>query len=191
MPLAPMPLEPMMFAPAQIENVSSLGSVSPKLAIYIANRPPIAPYLNRQGCFPVVAGELAHIGFNTSNHWRKVFNVFAKFWFALCQSDSRFCARGASSWQAFRDDYLLQAGCDQALVFSRPHFSDPCIHIIAGKTWAQTLSVDNLTWLDAHFAVDPIRRIIVCPYLDYRQLSNARIDQLVALVQSFGARHVS
>ncbi|BFM12578.1 hypothetical protein R50072_27310 [Simiduia litorea] len=180
-----------MLNPASKESVCGLGSSVPKLAIYIANRPPIAPYNNRQGCFPVVTGELAHIGFNTSNHWRKVFNVFAKFWFSLCQSDKRFSARGASSWQAYRDQYLLQAGCDQALVFSTPNFSDPGIHIIAGKTWAQTLSVDHLTWLDAHFAVDPARRIIVCPYLDYRQLSNARIDRLVALVQTLGVQHVN
>ena len=163
---------------------SGLGRATPKLAIYIANRPSIQPYVNRQGLFSVLPGELAHIGFNTSNHWRKVFNVYAKFWFALSMADSRFNSNNASSWQDYRDSTLLQASSEQALFFSAPILNEKCIHIVAGKTWAQTLNLENLTWLDSHFAVNSQHRLIVCPYLDYRQLSDARIDRLVMLVKN-------
>jgi hypothetical protein len=61
-----------------------------------------------------------------------------------------------------------------------------------GKTYAKqslpVLAIEplvNLQWLDADFAVDPEHGIIVCPYFDYRQLSNSKIDRLVDLIIKF------
>ena len=59
------------------------------------------------------------------------------------------------------------------------------VRIVMGKAFAErVLSNSQLTWLDAHFAINAELGIIVCPYFDYRQLSNARIEVLVSLVMS-------
>jgi hypothetical protein len=59
------------------------------------------------------------------------------------------------------------------------------IHVIAGKTYAAQLDLPPLIWLDNYFAVNKEFRIIVAPYPDYRQLSNARIEYLLGLMRSF------
>ncbi|MFT7559639.1 MAG: hypothetical protein ACI93R_001551 [Flavobacteriales bacterium] len=150
------------------------------LAFYIANRPPIDHYqtlVHRQALAP---GELEHIVKNCSNHWRKVFNVMAKFLFEL-RTDIR---EDFSSWQNYRDEALLQHDSHEALLFSKPDFNRPnCIHIICGKSHAQNLQLPfQPTWIDTHFAIHD--STIICPYLDYRQLSNERIGTLVDLVES-------
>ncbi|WP_075187775.1 DUF6942 family protein [Teredinibacter haidensis] len=150
------------------------------LAIYIANRPPIDHYPQLDQLQVLAPGEVAAITARTSNHWRKAFNVCAKFIVEL-----RGEQYSQPSWQAFRDRQLFQADCREALLFSPPNLQSPGIHIIAGKTYASDLSLDvPLTWLDNYFAVNRQFRLVVSPYLDYRQLSNARIIQLVTLVKS-------
>lgn len=151
------------------------------IAIYIANRPPIDDYPQQSDLRPLAAGELQHIVANSSNHWRKVFNVYAKFLHQLGGSDTLTYP----SWQDYRNSQLLQPGCSEALLFSRPDLErNNTVHIIAGKTYASELSLPSLQWLDAYFAINPQHKLIVSPYLDYRQLSNQRIDQLVTLVKS-------
>lgn len=158
-----------------------LGAQGFKLAIYIANRPPLAPYLSLEDLRPLAAGEIKHITDQTGNHWRKIFNVSAKFLFELqqnCQQQTH------STWQQLRDQSLYQLDSEIALLFSKPDLRESnLVHIIAGKTYAQALGLDDLIWLDPHFAISPKTKLIVCPYLDYRQLSNARIAQLVGLVK--------
>lgn len=159
-----------------------LGDQGFKIAIYIANRPPIEPYPALDHLRPLIEGEIKHIADQTGNHWRKIFNVSAKFLFEL-QSDVEF-----KTWQMLRDQSLYQAESPIALLFSKPNLSEPNrIHIIAGKTYAQELGLENLLWLDPYFAIDKENKVIVCPYLDYRQLSNARISQLVGLVKNLSA----
>ncbi|WP_415895395.1 DUF6942 family protein [Neptuniibacter sp. PT34_22] len=156
-----------------------LGAQGFKIAIYIANRPPIEPYPTLDHLRPLSSGEIKHIADQTGNHWRKIFNVSAKFLFEL-QSDVEF-----KTWQVLRDQSLFQAESPIALLFSKPDLTEPNrIHIIAGKTYAQALGLENLLWLDPYFAIDKDNKVIVCPYLDYRQLSNARISQLVGLVKN-------
>jgi hypothetical protein len=63
------------------------------------------------------------------------------------------------------------------------------VHIICGKGHAKALInsgklVDNLVWLDDEFAIDRENKLIVCPYFDYRQLSNIKIERLAYLLQS-------
>lgn len=156
-----------------------LGAQGFEIAIYIANRPPIEPYPALDHLRPLASGEIKHIADQTGNHWRKIFNVSAKFLFEL-QSDQEF-----KTWQALRDQSLYQVDSPMALLFSTPDLAEKNrIHIIAGKTYAQELGLDNLLWLDPYFAIDKDNKVIVCPYLDYRQLSNARISQLVGLVKN-------
>ncbi|PKF63300.1 hypothetical protein CW745_00135 [Psychromonas sp. psych-6C06] len=164
-----------------------------KFAVYIANKPALSEYDNLQSMQTLAAQEIAHIGQCCGNGWRKVFNVYSKLLYALDPQCFSFMQR-ASTWQKYRDQYLLQQGSATALLFSAPKITDlrtgehNCIHIISGKTYAKTLIESgqlqtSLTWLDEHFAIDVSKRLIVCPYFDYRQLSNAKIEFLANLIK--------
>lgn len=173
----------------KIKNVG-LGAKQFELAIYIANRPPIDDYPKLSSLRGVAKGELQHITSNCSNHWRKVFNVYAKFLLALDNAmkgnEAVFSKRDITTWQHYRDNQLLQPNSREALLFSPPDLHRKnTVHIIAGKTYARDLALDvGLTWLDSYFAINKENSVIVSPYLDYRQLSNARIEQLAALVKA-------
>lgn len=176
------------------QYIAGLGGKHYNLAIYIANRPPLKEYQALDHLRALEPGELHHIVSQCSNHWRKVFNVYAKFLLCL-QSAQRDASRERaiptpshdrliSRWQDYRDSQLLQHDSREALLFSPPNFKQPnMVHIIAGKTYANQLDLDcSLEWLDNHFALNKRHRVIVCPYLDYRQLSNQRIEKLTELV---------
>lgn len=171
-----------------------LGISQAPIAVYIANRPVNDHYPTLNTLQPLAAGELNHIVANNTNHWRKVFNVYAKLiWqLGLPFNEPQAGQHLASSWQQYRDLHLLQAHSREALLFSKPQFyTSTCEHkntaqisIIAGKTYATTLNLPPLTWLDAHFAINAQTKVVVCPYLDYRQLSNARIEKLADIIHA-------
>ena len=168
------------------------GSYDFRLAIYIANRPELDSYPDQTTLIPLNPGEIDYIGKNTSNHWRKVFNVSAKFLFQLYSEHDQKQVEGFDTWQDYRDQTLFQAQCQETLLFSAPQFTDrDVIHIVAGKNYAEQLGLQNLIWLDKYFAVSSTERLIVCPYLDYRQLSNARIDTLISLVQKLRIKNLA
>ncbi len=159
-----------------------LGCNGYQLAVYIANRPPLPEFDQLDSLRPLQRGELGQVVNACGNHWRKIFNLYAKLAFMLG-------ADGYSSWQAYRDSALLQPGCRQALLFSPVSFEQPeCIHIVAGRSYGKQLSegVELLT-VSADFSVSPRRRLIIAPYFDYRQLSNVKLQQLVDLVQALRA----
>lgn len=201
------------------DNLVGLGGAAFDIAICIANRPQLDDYPRLDTLQALQNGEIAHIASHTSNHWRKVFNVFAKFIFELRGSELE-----CDTWQEYRDVALLQSDSREALLFSPPEIrrsgiidaqiskklSKPentnvsathikieptkkshnvrpqYVKIVAGKTYAQSLNFPfSLTWKDEYFAFNTEQRIIVSPYLDYRQLSNARISQLVRYVKNF------
>jgi hypothetical protein len=170
-----------------------IGNKNAALKVYIANRPPLDEYLQLNYIRPIRQGEIGLIAEQTGNHWRKIFNCFAKLFFQLEPTDE-------SSWQQFRDNHLLGQHSNQLLLFSRPdfskqHFSEPLlsrqptslkqkpIHLICGKTYFTQLNLGiAVEWVDNYFAINSKQRLIVCPYFDYRQLSNQRIEQLVGLI---------
>lgn len=156
-----------------------LGSTNSNINFYIANRPPIDDYPVIDELRGLAIGELAHIVKHTSNHWRKVFNVYAKLLFDWHQLQQR--SDLPSSWQEYRDLELFQPHSQETLLFSAPALAENknSIHIIAGKTYAANLALPPLVWLDAYFAINKEYRVIVAPYPDYRQLSNERISQLI------------
>jgi hypothetical protein len=54
-----------------------------------------------------------------------------------------------------------------------------------GKSFSEgILEGTALEWLDKDFAVNRAQNIIVCPYFDYRQLSNIKIQSLAELIIS-------
>jgi hypothetical protein len=76
------------------------------------------------------------------------------------------------------------------LLFSPPLISTAkeSLHIICGKTYAKQLLttgelVANFVWLDDEFAIDKAQNIVICPYFDYRQLSNIKIEKLADLLK--------
>jgi len=94
-----------------------LGAENSAIKIYIANRPPFDDYLFLADLRGLVPGEISHIVKNTSNHWRKVFNVYAKFLFDFYTQHDARKINLAASWQEYRDLLLFQANSHEALLF--------------------------------------------------------------------------
>lgn len=180
------------------QNNIGFGSEQFDIGVYIANRPNMLEYQQINGIIPLTENEIYAIGQACGNGWRKVFNVYAKVIFALNKQSFGYLQHGlkqGNSWQAFRDAHLLQQHSKTALIFDAPRLDEPkstnnkTIHIICGRTHAKDLInsgklTSQLKWLNEEFAVDPSQRLIVCPYFDYRQLSNIKIDYLSKLIDS-------
>lgn len=173
---------------ASIIQATGLGNKRSSIRFYIANRPAINDYLTLETLRPMQLGELRYIVNNTSNHWRKVFNVYAKLLFDWYKLTATKDLGDNHRWQGFRDEQLFQEQDSGALLFSPPNFSDLAqpLHIIAGKQYAASLKLPPLTWVDNYFAINTENRLIVAPYPDYRQLSNVRIAQLIEFMGSLG-----
>ncbi|KZN34047.1 hypothetical protein N480_22920 [Pseudoalteromonas luteoviolacea S2607] len=177
------------------------GATRGLLAVYIENRPPLDEYKNLNKIIPLQHGEIEYINQECGNGWRKVFNVFSKFIAELSHPDHNFTKlkKANTRWQTYRDSTLLQGHSQEALIFSAPNLAQSHYtwHIIAGRTYAKQLLKDqiftnSLVWLDEEFAIDEVNKLIVCPYFDYRQLSNIKIAKLVALIKSgAGGVHLS
>jgi len=171
-----------------LQHDSGLGDSNYRIAVYIANRPPLEPYRSTQDLSPLVLDELTTIGQQCGNGWRKVFNVYAKLLYALNPAHFDFSTL-EPSWQLYRDKHLLQSHSQTALLFSPPVFTPKhqTIHLVIGRTYAKSLLASgqlnsNLHWLDDEFGIDHQQRLIVCPYFDYRQLSNIKIERLALLM---------
>jgi hypothetical protein len=177
-----------------------LGSDTACLNVYIANRPPLSRYENLSSCGPLGRGEIAHIAKETGNHWRKIFNVYAKLVYCLDEKTLSLSrdknadkhlnlgAHQFDCWQSYRDAALLQAGSNTALWFSPLEVSS-CeaskkrnIHIVMGRQYAASLHLPDMEIYDRDFAINVPRRIIVTPYFDYRQLSNVKLEVLADLI---------
>lgn len=168
------------------------GSATAQLRVYIENIPPLSEYQNLRSVVPLQPGEIKGIGQLTGNHWRKIFNVFAKLL-------HEYKPNNYSSWQNLREEYLLQKDGNESLLFSTPCYDeikqneqlikkDKIITIIIGKTYAGKLGLtEHCYWLSESFAIDTTTNLIICPYFDYRQLSNIKITQLVQLIKQLEA----
>ncbi|WP_240220717.1 DUF6942 family protein [Rheinheimera hassiensis] len=168
-------------------SAAGFGDTTARIRVYIASRPPMTEYADVVTMQPLHRGEIELINCACGNGWRKVFNVYAKLLFALDTKQFAFTQR-AGSWQQYREQYLLQAGSNTALVFSTPDLqpAKEAVHIIAGRTYAKALLEQGLaaqlSWLNNEFAVDKHNRVLVCPYFDYRQLNNEKLAFLAQLI---------
>ncbi|WP_158769601.1 hypothetical protein [Paraglaciecola sp. L1A13] len=191
---------------------AGLGDRNARINVYIANRPNYQDFATISGLKELSDGDIEALNRHCGNGWRKVFNVYAKLLFAWRSADPKLAKElpGAKclNWQTYRDNFLLQAGSQTSLLFSPPIFRnqfdspDECrlganntYNIIMGRTYAKSLLLStapknataasiNLVWLDEEFAYDTVQRVVVCPYFDYRQLSNAKIIRLVEILIS-------
>lgn len=155
-------------------------------AVYIANQPQMPEYECLSRIAPLSVGQVDSIGKACGNGWRKIFNVYAKLLYALDTTYFHFSSM-APTWQQYRDQYLLQENSQTALLFTPPKLTidkpSHLIHIICGRTYAKKLINEGklssaLLWLNEEFAVDVQQNVVVCPYFDYRQLSNIKIQYL-------------
>lgn len=160
------------------------------LAVYIANKPSMKEYQALSAMLPLHSGEINVINQACGNGWRKVFNVYAKVLYSLDRQHFSFSIQ-ADTWQLYRDNYLLQSKSRTALLFSAPQLNPNAnvFHIICGKGHAKKLIDErkintNLNWVSEDFAIDKLNKLIVCPYFDYRQLSNIKIERLSNLLLS-------
>jgi len=174
-------------------NNIGLGCTNFTIAVYIGNIPNMFEYQQLTQLSPLTSNEIAAINNACGNGWRKVFNVYAKLLYALDNNDFNY-SQSASSWQKYRDSFLLQPRSQTALLFSAPQLSKKTesVHIISGKTYAKHLLTTeqihaNFIWLDEEFAIDKTQNLIVCPYFDYRQLSNVKIEKLAYLLSELKA----
>ena len=165
-----------------------LGCQKFTIAVYIANTPAMPEYKGLTQVNALTNGEVSAIGQACGNGWRKVFNVYAKLLYALPKEYFSFTEL-EPSWQQYRDNHLLQPNSNTALLFSPPNLNgnNNTLHIICGRTYAkQLLNSGQLkaefTWLDEEFAIDTHNKVVVCPYFDYRQLSNVKINRLVKML---------
>ncbi|WP_448211477.1 DUF6942 family protein [Colwellia sp. MEBiC06753] len=183
-----------------------LGDLSAPIYIYIENVPPLPLYQQLDDMHAMSDGEVFLIAEQTGNHWRKIFNVLAKLAFERIASNApaknpsndqkindlksenvKSNFQRYASWQALRDNSLLQAGSEQCLLFNKPEFdrlTSDKTHIIMGKQYADKTGIaQHCFWLNEFFAYHQQKKIIICPYFDYRQLSNIKITQLVKLIE--------
>ena len=193
------------------------------IKVYLANRPPLPEYLNTEVMDRLTVGEIKRIATETGNHWRKIFNVYAKLIYCLAEKTNHPLLLHHTCWQEYRDQSLLQQGSETELHLdvvmiehaewpSRLNHDLHCedqdkgqneekgntqarsmvkpLHIVMGKSFSERiLKGTALEWLDSDFAINRQRRIIVCPYFDYRQLSNIKIERLVELIVSLQGDH--
>lgn len=160
-----------------MKTLSGLGGRAPRLKVFIQNRPPLPAYQG-PGYRAMVPGEIGAIARDTGNHWRKVFNVYAKLAFALAPGPF-------DRWQDFRDQQLLQDASSFALLFSPPDLADNSLKLVLGKGYANELGLlaeqgGPLAWDAPGFAHSADKRLILCPYFDYRQLSDLKIGYLLS-----------
>jgi len=160
---------------------AGLGNPNAKFNVFLANSIPLVPYTTYDRVVPVSADEIHLIGEQTSNHWRKIFNVYAKLLGALYPHD-------IAKWQTYRDTKMLTADSNQSLVYSPvtdDMLSADNLNIVMGKAYATNQKLtESCHWVSPEFAINKTKKIIVCPYFDYRQLSNEKISQLVQLIHA-------
>ena len=164
--------------------IVGLGGEAPQVSVYIANRPPLPDYENLAEYRSMLPGEIAFIASETGNHWRKVFNVFAKLAFLL---DSQ----GYETWQKLRDQSLLQSGSSYGLFFSPPPLNMPsiksqsegqsCVHLVLEKVmltlWGWSLQSNGskpilALWLNPRYGLFPILIIVSFQITNLRYLLN-------------------
>ncbi|WP_346839741.1 hypothetical protein [Microbulbifer sp. SAOS-129_SWC] len=111
-----------------------------------------------------------------SNHWRKIVTLLAKI-----------ASPAADDWRQFRDAHLFQA---TALCFSPQLNPNARWHWIGGKDNLQRfteLQHRARPLADApDILLDADRHLLLTPYPDYRQLSNALVARIRTALGDLG-----
>lgn len=170
----------------------ALGDANARINVYIEKAPPFEEVMGfaptSDMTYPLHTGDIQKFGAIGGNGWRKVFNVYAKWLFSL-NAHMRCIENPETSWQSFRDNSLLRENSSTRLLFGQwafpPNEPDTGIHVIAGRIHATKMGIAaQCIWIDHEFARHPTRPIVICPFFDYRQLSNAKIEVLSRMVSA-------
>ena len=181
------------------------GDENADFVVYIDKLPPAEPWQYLQTIQPLDATEIDTINQYCGNGWRKVFNVYAKLLFAVDP-------QGYLSWQQLRQEHLLQANSNHALIVQNGQQFTPLtsannrVQLIMGKTFGWRIAQQLQCDVQAVFAAAPAKPLsltkhsthdfcfaqfkqqeqcfIICPYFDYRQLTNQRITELVSIIKT-------
>lgn len=145
-----------------------LGTTDPRLTIYIPHLPAGMEQLIEH------TSVTALLACN-SNHWRKIITLGAKV------------AAPDPEWQQFRDLHFFK---QVALVFSPTLENSPGWHWIGGKDNQSRFGLNSEECLQPTHAsdlfIDPVRRLLLTPYPDYRQLSNLKVGLIREALQQHG-----
>jgi len=149
------------------------GASQTNFIVYCANTPQTT-LLAPNTITPICYEDIEKINAENGNGWRKIFNVYAKLLFEINPLEFK-------SWQALRNNYLLQSHCNHQLILNPTDISandDDTIQILMGKTFALTHFKENdIQWIDSSMGKVHNTNIFITPYFDYRQFSNAKIEQ--------------
>ncbi|NVJ49531.1 MAG: hypothetical protein HWE13_11595 [Gammaproteobacteria bacterium] len=169
--------------------IGGIGSAQAKLVFWVPHVPPLRTLQNLVSVRPLLQIEQSKLIDVGGNHWRKIINCMAKIAHELMPG--RF-----PTWQLLRDQPLLGDGGEVALVaLPKPSaplirsvfdsFNCASIHFCCGKQLTeQCFAASDIIQVDQDFAKIKLNSAWSIPYLDYRQLSNAKITRLVNLVKS-------
>ncbi|WP_193164426.1 DUF6942 family protein [Microbulbifer hainanensis] len=146
-----------------------IGAVQPRIALYLPHRPHGMEEL-------VMAPSARTLVAANSNHWRKIVTLLAKV-----------ASPEADDWRRFRDEELFQ---QTALCFAPQLIKSLCWHWIGGKENLQRFghlqhSAVPLAGCQ-EILIDPDKRLLLTPYLDYRQLSNALVSEIRSALSAHG-----
>lgn len=160
--------------PVSSDPIVGLGPTSPKFVVYLPHSPQCDHLKSLAELRPAFEGELHQIGVETGNHWRKIINIAAKLGFAI--QDNSY-----PTWQAYRDEFLCRERSDIALLFGATQLlpGSGSIHLVSGHQYCGELcSQFSFETLDADFRFCENHCVFDCPYFDYRQLSNIKLERL-------------
>lgn len=152
-----------------VPNPDYLGAAHPRLVLYLPHRPNgLAQFADAPSAPALVAAN--------SNHWRKIATLLAKV-----------ASPEADDWRRFRDEELFRS---TAFCFAPELIDTAGWHWIGGR--------DNLARFEnlSHHAepltdgpqvsVDADRHLLLTPYPDYRQLSNAVVQRIRSALDRCG-----
>lgn len=151
------------------EEMEYLGAAHPRMVLYLPHRP------NNLTTLAKTPSAQTLISAN-SNHWRKIVTLLAKV-----------ASPVAEEWRNFRDETLFT---EVALCFTPQLINTTTWHWIGGKDNLQRF--EDLSRLGQPLAgepdilIAPDKRLLLTPYPDYRQLSNAKVGTIRAVLAEYG-----
>ena len=159
-------------------HAQGFGAQQANLIVYCANTPKTS-LLQLNTITAICYPDIEKINADNGNGWRKIFNVYAKLLFEINPLTYK-------SWQDLRNDFLLQTHCNHQLVLNPidiPSDDDSTLQILMGKTFALThFNESEINWIDSNMGKIHNKNIYITPYFDYRQFSNAKIEQFVTSI---------
>ncbi|MEX1215631.1 hypothetical protein [Saccharospirillum sp.] len=161
-------------------TATGFGDPSPLLVVCAPHRPPSVELEYSKSISPLSGDDLHQLIQAGGNHWRKIFNLYAKLLHGLLPLEP--------DWKSCREQRLLRSGAACALVFEQLWTPKPGqLCLVMGQTYGRSLgwlASDQVLPAEHPFVQHPEQTVIVTPYFDYRQLSNARLAILVNQIRS-------